>query len=152
MNKPVLRLIYFTFFVVGTLALLTRIESALADPETVLSEVSQTVAVRNVAVQDNVVLGEIVNVSSRRLRDVQLQIRRIWHWKNELRPGQNPPGSADYYTVKEEIPPGGTARFSYTLPSESPSRPDGHFETAVTVAGFATIEEQRNDGDRRPVS
>ena len=152
MNKPVLRLIYFTFFVVGTLALLTRIESALADPETVLSEVSQTVAVRNVAVQDNVVLGEIVNVSSRRLRDVQLQIRRIWQWKNELRPGQNPPGSADYYTVNEEIPPGGTVRFSYTLPSESPSRPDGHFETAVTVAGFATIEEQRNDGDRRPVS
>ena len=110
MNKPVLRLIYFTFFVVGTLALLTRIESALADPDTVLSEVSQTVAVRNVAVQDNVVLGEIVNVSSRRLRDVQLQIRRIWQWKNELRPGQNPPGSADYYTVNEEIPPGGTVQ------------------------------------------
>jgi len=91
-------------------------------------------------------------MSPRRLRDVQLQIRRIWHWNNDFRPGQNPPGYADYYTVKEEIAPGGTSRFSYTLPSESPSRPDGHFETTVTAAGFTAIEKQRNDGDQRPVS
>jgi hypothetical protein len=154
MKRPVFRLIYLGFALGGALALLTWTRSALAGPDIVLSapEASQTVAVRNVTAQDNIVSGEIINRSPRRLRDVQLQIRRIWHWNNEFRPGQNPPGYTDYYTIKEEIAPGGNLRFSYTLPSESPSRPDGHFETAVTVTGFAAIEEKRNDDDRRPAS
>ena len=154
MKRAAWRLVYSGCAVGGALGLLLWIESALASPDAFLSvpEASNTVAVRNVSVRDDVVSGEIVNMSPRPLRDVQLLIRRIWHWENEFRPGQNPPGSADYYTVDEEITPGGTRRFTYRLPSHSRSRSDGHFETTVTVAGFAAIEQQRTDGDRRPAS
>ena len=54
-----LRLIYSGFAVGGALGLLMWSEAALAGPDTVLSvqEAAQTVAVRNVMVQDNAVSG-----------------------------------------------------------------------------------------------
>jgi hypothetical protein len=119
-------------------------------------ETSKIVELRNATVRDNVVTGEIVNNSPNRLRDVELLIRHLWHWHNEFRPGPNPPGAADYYTVRTEIPAGATERFTHTLPSLLPSRSDGRFETVVTVAGFTKIKEQpqdrRNGDDWRPVS
>ena len=121
-----------------------------------VSEAPHAAAVRNVAVQDNVVVGEIVNTSSRPIRDVELLIRRIWQWENEFRPGPNPPGYGDYYTVTKEIPPGGTEQFTYTLPSQPLDRADGRFETAVTLAGFTAIVREQNEqkkGDEgQPVS
>lgn len=152
-----LRLIYSGFTVGGVLGALMWSEAALAGPDTVLSvqEAAQTVAVRNVMVQDNAVSGEIVNMSTRQLREVQLLIRHVWHWKNEFRPGQNPPAMAEFYTVEEEVSPGGTARFTYRSPSQLPSRSDGHFDTEVSVAGFTAIEQaiekQRKDGGRERV-
>jgi len=55
-------------------------------------EASKMVAVRNTTVQDNMVSGELLNLSSHRVRDVELLIRQIWHWNNEFRPGANPQG------------------------------------------------------------
>jgi hypothetical protein len=120
------------------------------------SEALHAPALRNVEMRDNVMTGEIVNQSSHRVRDVELLIRQIWHWNNEFRPGANPPGAADYYTVTAEIPSGGTELITYRVLSLLPARSDGYFETVVTVAGFTEIKEERqerkNVDDWRPVS
>lgn len=114
------------------------------------------VVVRGATTGDQMVSGEVLNLSFHRVRDVELLIRHIWHWNNEFRPGENPPGFGDYLTVKAEILPGSSERFSYRLPSSPPSRPDGYFETVVTVAGFTEIVEQpherRTIDDWKPVS
>jgi len=121
-----------------------------------VSEAPHAPAVLNVEMRDNVMTGEIVNHSFHRVRDVELLIRHIWHWNNEFRPGANPPGAADYYTVSAELPSGGSERFTYRLPSPLPVRADGYFETVVTVAGFTEIKEEMQDrknlDDWRPVS
>jgi len=138
--------------------LLIWIQLGHADTVSVLSgsEAPHAPTVLNVEMRDNVTKGEIVNHSSHRVRDVELLIRHIWHWNNEFRPGANPPGAADYFTVKAEIPSGGSERFTYRLPSPLPARSDGYFETIVTVAGFTEIKEEmqerKNADDWRPVS
>jgi len=102
----------------------------------------QGVAVRNVISQNGEVSGEIVNYSPRTLRDVELLVRHVWHWKNEFRPGNDNPGMASYYTMAEEIPPGGSVPFTYMQLSPLPSRADGQFETMVSVAGFTEVIPQ----------
>src|SRR4051794_164674 len=44
----------------------------------------QSITIRNLSVKDGEVSGEIVNSSSRLIRDVQLLIRYTWLWKNEM--------------------------------------------------------------------
>jgi hypothetical protein len=104
------------------------------------SEARHAPAVRNVMMRDNVITGEIVNQLPDRVRDVELLIRQIWHWDNELRPGANPPGEAVYHVVAAEIPSGAIERFTYEL-SPLPYRSDGYFETVVTVASFNEIQQ-----------
>jgi len=143
----------------GALFLLIAFVPEIVIPETISvlapPEASKMVAVRITTVQDNIMSVELLNLSSHRIRDVELLIRHIWHWNNEFRPGVNPPGAADYYTVTAEIPSGATERFTYKL-SPPPSRSDGYFETVVTVAGFTEIKEEmqerKNVDDWRPVS
>jgi hypothetical protein len=106
-------------------------------------QTSQAVSIRNLTVKDDVVSGELVNNSSRTLRDVQLLIRYTWLWNNELHPGQDDLSDAVYYTAEGDIPPGGTKPFTYERPTPLPSRTDGHFEVAVSVAGFAEIIPQK---------
>lgn len=106
---------------------------------TTADRAGQVIMARNVTVKDGVVSGELVNKSPRALRDVQLLIRYMWHWKDEFHPGKDDPGMAVYYTVEKEIPPGGTVSFTYKPSSPLPTRADGHFETTVTVAGFSEI-------------
>ncbi|MBI2365063.1 MAG: hypothetical protein HYV01_08680, partial [Deltaproteobacteria bacterium] len=76
------------------------------------------------------------------LRDVELLVRHVWHWKNEFRPGNDNPGMASYYTMAEEITPGGSVPFTYMQLSPLPSRADGQFETMVSVAGFTEVIPQ----------
>ena len=102
----------------------------------------RNVAVRNVIFQNGEVSGEIVNYSPRTLRDVELLVRHVWHWKNEFRPGNDNPGMASYHTVVEEIPPGGSVPFTSMQLSPLPSRADGQFETLVSVAGFTEVIPQ----------
>ena len=147
-------------FVLGNAVglLLFCIQLGHADTVSVLSvsEAPHAPTVLNVEMRDNIMTGEIVNHSSHRVRDVELLIRHIWHWNNEFRPGANAPCGADYYTVSAELPSGGSARFTYQLPSPLPARSDGYFETAVTIAGFSEIKEEtperKNVDDWRPVS
>lgn len=100
---------------------------------------AEVVVMRNVTVKDGEVSGELVNKSSHPVRDVQLLIRYIWQWKNEFRPGKDELGMAAYYTVDKEISAGGSVPFNYKPASPLPSRPDGFFETTVSVAGFAEV-------------
>jgi len=145
MKRLIVPLIASRFVMAGTLFLLIAFLPALVIPETISvlapPEASKMVAVRNTIVQDNIVSGELLNLSSHRVRDVELLIRQIWHWNSEFRPGANPPGEAIYHTVTAEIPSGTTERFTYKL-SLPPSRSDGYFETVVTVAGFTEIKQQ----------
>lgn len=99
----------------------------------------QVVTVRNVTVKDGVVSGEVVNKSQRTLREVQLLIRYNWLWKDEFQPGKDDPSMAVYHTVEKEIAPGDTRRFTYKPASPLTSRPDGSFETSVSVAGFTEV-------------
>ena len=160
MKGSKIRIVGFRSVVGGALALLIVLAPALVIPETISvlppPEASKMVAVRNTTVQDNVVSGELLNLSSHRVRDVELLVRNIWHWNNEFRPGANAPGAADYYTVRAEISSGATERFTYSGLTPLPARSDGYFETVVTVAGFTEIKEampeRKNADDWKPVS
>ena len=130
--------------VVGVALMIMSIQPAHTAADTVGSagDPIQGVAVRNVISQNGEVSGEIVNYSPRTLRDVELLVRHVWHWKNEFRPGNDNPGMASYYTMAEEIPPGGSVPFTYMQLSPLPSRADGQFETMVSVAGFTEVIPQ----------
>ena len=130
--------------VVGVALMIMSIQPAVTAADIVGSaeQATQSVAVRNVTAQNGVVSGEIVNHSPRTLHDVELLVRHVWHWKNEFRPGDDNPGMASYYTMAEEIPPGGSVPFTYRQLSPLESRADGQFETMVSVAGFTEVIPQ----------
>jgi hypothetical protein len=81
----------------------------------------------------------VVNNSNATLRDVQLQIVYSWRWKNEFQPGKDDPGTARYFTLNQEIPPGQTASFDYKPSPPLASRTDGQFDITVKVVGFAQV-------------
>lgn len=126
---------------VAIMAAVTWLEPQFAMAAAVVTaeKAAEVVVARNVTVKDGEVTGELVNKSSHPVRDVQLLIRHTWHWKNEFRPGKDELGMAVYYTEEKEISPGGSVPFNYKPASSLPSRPDGSFETTVSVAGFAEV-------------
>ena len=99
----------------------------------------EVLAVTDLQVKDGEISGVLVNRSARSLRAVQLLIRYTWHWKNEFRPQEDTLSRAVYHTVEKEIPAGGSTPFNYKPSEPLPSRPDGFFETGVSVAGFTEI-------------
>ncbi len=149
MTRTIKHCISYTLAISIIIGFLSSKEFALAQAESVLTapEAFQVVTLQNVKVQGNVVSGEIINRSAQPLRDVQLLIRGLWQWKDEFRPGENPPGFAEYYTINKPLAPGGSMRFTYRLASQLPSRPDGDFETVVSLAGFTEIIQ--SSADRR---
>ncbi len=98
----------------------------------------QSVAVRNVKVQDGSVSGEVVNSSPNVVRDVQLLIRYTWLWKNEMKPGEDNRSDAVFYNVEGEVPPGGSKPFAYR-PSSSMTQDQGRYEVSVTIADFTQL-------------
>ena len=54
---------------------------------------------RNVAVKNGEVSGELVNNSPHAVRAVELQILYSWRWKDEFRPGKDDPGRAEYVAL-----------------------------------------------------
>ena len=100
-------------------------------------EASKIVAIENVAIKDEEVSGTLVNRSRHTLRDVQLQIRYSWRWKNEFKPKEDTAGETIVRTVEREIPPGETAPFAFK--HSLPARGDGYYETSVSVAGFTEV-------------
>ena len=131
--------------IVGYALMAVSMVPAFSTAEMVVSpeQALQSIRLLNVTVQNEIVSGEIVNTSPWPVRDVELLVQHRWHWVNELRPGENNPGTAVFYKVEREIPPGGSVPFTYGQPSP-PSTPDaaGQFETVVSVAGFEQIMRQ----------
>ncbi|OGQ77876.1 MAG: hypothetical protein A3F90_18550 [Deltaproteobacteria bacterium RIFCSPLOWO2_12_FULL_60_19] len=106
-------------------------------------QAAQVVTIRNVTVKDGQVSGELVNGSSRTLRDVQVLIRYSWHWTNEFRPPRDDMGEAVYHTVAGEIAPRGGKSFSYRPAPPLRSGTDGRYETTVSIAGYTEIIPQK---------
>lgn len=105
-------------------------------------DVSRILAVEKVTLTEEGVSGEVINRSSNAIRDVQLFIRYTWLWESEFKPGKEDPGTSAYYTLPQEIPPGGRLPFTYK-PSPPPRKvPGGNFITTVAVAGYTEIIPQ----------
>jgi hypothetical protein len=97
---------------------------------------------RNVAVKNGEVSGELVNNSPHTVRDVELQILYSWRWKDEFRPGKDDPGRAEYVTLDKEIPPGKSMPLKYKPSPPLPARSDGDFDISVKVVEFTRIIPQ----------
>ena len=102
-------------------------------------EIRRILTIEKLSVQDGVVSGEVRNVSSRTVRDVQLFVRHTWLWDDERHPGKVDPGTSTFQTLQQEIPPGGTARFSFTQSPPLAKAAGGHFVSTVSIAGFTEI-------------
>jgi hypothetical protein len=126
------------------LGLVTMLWPQLARSQAVRSpeEIQRIVTIEKLSVQDGAVSGEVHNLSSRTVRDVQLFIRHTWLWDNERHPGKVDPGTSTFQTLQQEIPPGGTARFSFTQSPPLAKAAGGHFVTTVSVAGFTEVIPQ----------
>lgn len=103
-------------------------------------EVSRVVELRDVSSKDGDVSGVVVNKTDHTLRDVEIQIRYNWRWQNEFKPQEDNAGDTVVFKVKGDIPAGQTRAFSHK--HALPSRPDGHYETSVSVAGYTDVIPQ----------
>jgi hypothetical protein len=101
------------------------------------------VTVRNVTVNNNVISGEVLNDSPNTVRDVELLFQYHWLWNNEFKPGNDPPGTAVYFSLNKDLRPGESTSFTYTPQPSLPSRADGQFMVEVSVASFAEVIQQR---------
>jgi len=129
------------FFLLSMLFFPSRhgaLSQMIREPE----EATRVVTVENVQVKNGTVTGEVHNLSRHTLRDVQILVRYTWLWNNEFKPGKDDPGASFYDTVPGEIPPGGSAKFTFSPSPPLPKRADGRFETTVSVAGFSEIIPQ----------
>lgn len=126
-------------FVLVSLAMIFWCYTGLAQTMRSKDEITRTLAIEKVAVKDGTVSGEVHNLSSNTLRDVQLYLRHIWIWDNEFHPGSNDPSTATVYTLPQEIPPGGRASFTASPSSPLPKASGGHFMTQVSAAGFTEV-------------
>ena len=116
-----------------------------AFPQTVSTrqEIARILVLENVKVQNGIVSGVIRNRSPHTVRNVELFIRYTWLWDDERHPGKVDPGTSTIYTLRQEIPPGGTARFTFTPSPPVPRIRGGQFDTSVSVAGFTEIIPQK---------
>lgn len=110
--------------------------------------VADTLEIRNVNVKDHVINGEVVNKSSHMIRNVELLFQYHWLWKNEFKPGDDPPGRAFYIVLDREIRPGESVSFKFVPEPPLPSRSDGEFMTEVSLAGFSEVIPQATVSSR----
>jgi hypothetical protein len=105
-------------------------------------EAGRVLAVEKLVVKDGMVSGEVINRSTRLVRDVQLFIRYTWLWDDEMKPGNQDPGSSTYYTLQKEIAPGGRLPFTFQPSPPLAKIGGGRYETSVSIAGFTEVIPQ----------
>ncbi len=117
--------------------------AAIAGAEAPVSpqDAAQVVAITDVSTQNDTVSAVLVNKTSHLVRDVRLLIRHAWVWENERHPGEDSPGRAEYYIVRNVILPGQRLSITHTPSPPLPKRRDGHFETSLEVVGFEEVGE-----------
>ena len=120
-------------------ALLGAVAVAAAQAPVSPQQAAQVVTVNDVSAQNGTVSAVLVNKSPHLVRDVRLLIRRAWVWENERHPGEDSPGTAEYYIVRNTILPGQSLRITQTPSPPLLERRDGHFETSVEVVGFEEV-------------
>ena len=86
--------------------------------------------------QDGVVTGHIKSLTHEEIRDIRLLVDVIFHWKDELHPGEESPGRSVILTVKGPLPPNGTLAFELRPNPAIPLRDDGRFEAKTQVMGY----------------
>lgn len=130
--------------VVGGLVLLSGVVSAeLVDggSERMVSRerMRDVIDIRDLRLSDDGHMsGVVVNRSGNPLRDVKLSLRYEWRWNREMRPGDDPPGIASYYTIPE-IPARGQVPFDFRPDSALPARSDGYFVPNADVVSVTEI-------------
>ena len=125
------------------LTLLSWPEQGFSQTVGTKQEIARNLVVENVTVNNGSVSGVVHNKSSHTLRDVDLFIRYTWLWDDEYHPGKLDPGTSAIHTLKQEIAPGATARFTFTPSPPLPKIIGGHFDTSVSVAGFTEVIPQK---------
>jgi hypothetical protein len=103
------------------------------------NETAQSLEVRNVAVNNNVITGEVVNKTPHLMRDVELLIKYHWRWKNEMKPGADSSGRSVFIKLDRDLRPGEPFSFTYKPDPPLPSRPEGYYVAEVSPAGFAVV-------------
>ena len=105
-------------------------------------EAGRVLAVEKLVVKDGMVSGEVINRSTRLVRDVQLFIRYTWLWDDEMKPGKPDPGSSTYYSLQKEIAPGGRLPFTFQPSPPLANIGGGRYQTSVSIAGFTEVIPQ----------
>jgi hypothetical protein len=98
-------------------------------------EVEAAVAVEDVRASGGAIEARLVNRSGRALRDVRLLIEYVYHWPDELHPGDESPGRAWPHVVPGPLAPGASAPLRFEPPGGLPSAP-GRFEPRIQLLGF----------------
>ena len=104
------------------------------------SQLESIVALQGVSEQDGVVSGQVVNLSARRLENINLSVTYAWRWKNERHPGENAPGWMQTVVVPS-LPPHAAQAFTAAPEQAWPQRTDGAMAVSVKVLGLTEYRE-----------
>ena len=102
-------------------------------------DVQKILAIRDVTVTENRLLGEITNNSPLRIRDISLMVQHIVRAKDGLNPKQESPLDAFLLPLDRELLPGETVTFSSTVSIPEEAQRDGTVVTDVSVAAFTLV-------------
>jgi hypothetical protein len=105
--------------------------SALDDP----AEIDARVVVGDASVRDGAIEATLTNRTPREIRDVRLLIEYVYHWPDEMHPGDESPGRAWPHVVRGPIAPGATEALRFEPPGGLPTAP-GRFTPRIQILSF----------------
>jgi hypothetical protein len=128
-------------FFIAALSAVPLVWSVESPAQAILDQeqAARTLAIRKLDATASQVSGEVVNMTPHTVREIELWVQYHWLWKNEFKPGSEPPGRTDVVRINQEIAPGRSATFRHTPNPPLPARQDGWFEPEITVAGFTSV-------------
>ncbi len=104
------------------------------------AEVETVVAVDGVRVSEGAIEARLTNRGPRELRELRLQIDYVYHWPDEMHPGDESPGRTWPHVVPGPLAPGASEDLLFRPPGGLPTAP-GRFEPRVHVLGFTEVGE-----------
>ena len=105
--------------------------AALDEPE----NVDLVVDVSEVRAAGGAIEATLTNRSPRPIRDVRLLIEYVYHWPDEMHPGDESPGRSWPHLFPGPIAPGASAPLRFEPPGGLPTAP-GRFEPRLKLLGF----------------
>jgi hypothetical protein len=104
------------------------------------AEVEAALAVSDVRSDGGAIEARLTNRSRHELRDIRLLLEYVYHWPDELHPGDESPGRAWPHVVPGPFAPGASETLRFVPPAGLPSAL-GRFEPRVRVLGFTAVGE-----------